>query len=279
MPLNDSETKALVAMASKIRCGIVDVTSWAGGSHIGGALSQTDILTILYFKYMNIDPSNPKWDDRDRFVLSKGHGGVGQVVVLAEKGYFDPEILKNYGKLGSPFSMHMNAEKVPGVDISTGSLGHGLPQAVGLAMGAKVRNKPWMTYCLVGDGECHEGSIWEAAMAASHYKLNNLVGIVDRNGLCVDGSTEDVMSLEPFADKWTAFGWKVLTVDGHSFPELAEALDFAIDYKEGPVVIIANTVKGKGYSFIENDPSWHYGALDSVRMAEAKKSFGGDNSE
>jgi transketolase len=279
MTLSDSETKELIEMAAKIRCGIVDVTGWAGGSHIGGALSQTDILTLLYFKYLNVDPSNPDWDDRDRFVLSKGHGGVSHVVVLANKGYFDPEILKNYGKEGSPFSMHMNANKVPGVDISTGSLGHGLPQAVGLALGARIRKKSWITYCLMGDGECHEGSIWEAAMAASHYKLNNLIGIVDRNGLCVDGPTEEVMSLEPFADKWTAFGWKVKTVDGHSFPELAASLDFAIDYKEGPVLIIANTVKGKGYSFIENDPSWHYGALDSNRRAEAKKSIRGEKSE
>jgi len=150
---------------------------------------------------------------------------------------------------------------------------------VGLALGARFRNKSWMTYCLMGDGECHEGSIWEAAMAANHYKLNNLIGIVDRNRLCVDGYTEDVMTLEPLADKWTAFGWKVKTVDGHSFPELTEAIDFAIDYREGPVVIIANTVKGKGYSFIENDPSWHYGALDSNRRAEAKIAIGGGNRE
>jgi len=276
MALSDSEIKSLSNIAADIRCGIVDVTFWAGGSHIGGALSQTDILALLYFKYLNIDPANPGWDDRDRFVLSKGHGGVGHVVTLAKKGYFDPELLKNYGKKGSIFSMHMNAEKVPGVDVSTGSLGHGLPMAVGLTLGARIRKKLWRTYCVMGDGECHEGSIWEAAMAASHYKLNNLTGIVDCNRLCVDGCTDDVMCLNPFADKWTAFGWKVKTVDGHNFQELAAAMDFAIDYTEGPVLILANTVKGKGYGFIEDDPAWHYGALDSGRVKEAKKAIRGE---
>jgi transketolase len=279
MTLSNQENKKLQGIAARIRCTIVDITSSAGGSHIGGALSQTDILTLLYFKYLKIDPSKPRWEDRDRFVLSKGHGGVGLVAVLANRGYFSPDIFNNYGKKGSWFSMHMNAQKVPGVDISTGSLGHGLSQAVGLAMGARYLHKPWRTYCLVGDGECHEGSIWEAAMAAHHFKLDNLTAVVDRNMMCVDGRTEDVMSLEPLADKWAAFGWKVKVVNGHSFSELATAFDFALANKEGPVVVIANTIKGKGYHLLENDPAWHYGSLDSGKVEEAKRCILGVQSD
>jgi len=279
MPLSDSEVKELTTTAAKIRCDIVDTTAWAGGSHIGGALSQTDILTLLYFKYLRIDPANPEWDDRDRFILSKGHGGIGLAAVFANRGFYDHELLKTFGKTGSSLSMHMDAAKVTGLDASTGSLGHGLPMAVGLALGARIMKRSWLTYCLVGDGECHEGSIWEAAMAASHFKLNNLIVFVDRNGLCIDGATKDIMGLEPFAEKWRAFGWEVRTANGHSFPELAAALDAAIAHEEGPVVIIANTVKGKGVDFMENNPAWHYGALDSARTVEAKNSIGGSNRE
>lgn len=275
MPVTEQEVQDLTRTAAKIRRDIVDVTGWSGGAHIGGALSQTDVLIILYYKYLRIDPQNPDWDDRDRFVLSKGHGGVGHAAVLADKGYFDPELLKEFNHSGSPFGMHLDGNKVPGVDVSTGSLGHGLSQAVGLALGARVRGKSWMTYCVVGDGECNEGSIWEAAMAASHYKLGNLIAFVDRNGLMIDGPTEDVMGIEPLVDKWVAFGWTVKVVDGHSFPELAEAIDVALDHKDGPVVIIAKTVKGKGVDFMENDPSWHYGGLDSGLIAQAKQSIGG----
>ena len=275
MPVTEQEVQDLTRTAAKIRRDIVDVTGWSGGAHIGGALSQTDVLIILYYKYLRIDPQNPDWDDRDRFVLSKGHGGVGHAAVLADKGYFDPELLKEFNHSGSPFGMHLDGNKVPGVDVSTGSLGHGLSQAVGLALGARVRGKSWMTYCVVGDGECNEGSIWEAAMAASHYKLGNLIAFVDRNGLMIDGPTEDVMGIEPLVDKWAAFGWTVKQVDGHSFPELAEAIDVALDHKDGPVAIIAKTVKGKGVDFMENDPSWHYGGLDSGMVAQAKQSIGG----
>ena len=276
MPVTDREVKELKRLAAKIRREIVDVTGWSGGAHIGGALSQTDILTILYWKYLNIDPKNPDWDDRDRFILSKGHGGVGYAVVLANKGYFDPELLEEFNHSGSDFGMHLDGNKVIGVDASTGSLGHGLSMAVGLALGARVRKKAWMTYCIVGDGECDEGSIWEAAMCAHHYKLNNLICFVDRNRMMIDGPTEEVMSLEPLADKWTAFGWTVTTVDGHSFLELAEAIEVALAHDEGPFCIIANTIKGKGVDFMENDPSWHYGGLDSGLIARAKQSIGGE---
>lgn len=274
MPITDQEIQELSRRARRIRRGIVDVTGWSGGAHIGGALSQTDIMTILYFKYLNIDPKNPHWDDRDRFVLSKGHGGVGYAVVLAEKGYFDPELLKEFNHSGSSFGMHLDGNKVIGVDASTGSLGHGLPMAVGMALGARVRGKSWRTYCIVGDGECDEGSIWEAAMCAHHYKANNLICFVDRNRMMIDGPTETIMSLEPLADKWTAFGWAVKTVDGHDFKALAEAIDFGLAYQDGPVCIIANTIKGKGVDFMENKPGWHYGGLDSGLIAKAKQSIG-----
>ncbi|HOZ45889.1 MAG TPA: transketolase [Candidatus Hydrogenedentes bacterium] len=274
MPLTDEEIRHLKRTAAKIRRAIVDVTGWSGGAHIGGALSQTDIMTLLYWKYLNIDPKRPDWDDRDRFVLSKGHGGVGYAVVLAERGYFDPELLKEFNHSGSSFGMHLDGNKVTGVDASTGSLGHGLPVAVGMALGARVRKKSWRTYCIVGDGECNEGSIWEAAMCAAHHKVNNLIAFVDRNRMMIDGPTEEVMGIEPIADKWTAFGWAVKTVDGHSFPELAAAIDFGLAYDKGPVAIIANTVKGKGVDFMENDPSWHYGGLDSGLIERAKQSIG-----
>jgi transketolase len=276
MPLTEQEIQDLTKRAAKIRREIVDVTGWSGGAHIGGALSQTDIMTILYWKYLNIDPKLPKWDDRDRFVLSKGHGGVGYAVVLANRGYFDPELLKDFNHSGSAFGMHLDGNKVIGVDASTGSLGHGLPMALGMALGARVQGKSWRTYCILGDGECDEGSIWEAAMTAHHYKVNNLTAFVDRNRMMIDGPTEEIMALEPFADKWKAFGWEVKVIDGHSFPELAAAIEFAIAFKGGPVMIICNTVKGKGVSFMENKPGWHYGGLDSNLVAQAKASIGGE---
>ena len=273
MAISDQEISELKKIAAKQRKDMIDVTSWAGGSHIGGSLSMTDTLTILYWKYLRIDPTRPDWEDRDRFVLSKGHGGVGHAVVLANKGYFDHDLLKDFNHFGSPFGMHLDSLKARGVDVSTGSMGHGLPQAVGLALGARVLKKPWHTYVLMGDGECNEGSIWEAAMSASHYKLANLTGFVDRNHLMIDGKTEDIMSLEPFADKWTAFGWKVRPIDGHDFRQLAEAIDFALAYKDGPVLILCDTIKGKGVDFMENDPAWHYGGLSADLVVKAKASI------
>jgi len=270
MAITEQEHKEFKERARQIRKDIVDVTGWAGGSHIGGALSMTEILTLLYWKYLKVDPNNPGWDDRDRFVLSKGHGGVGHAVVLAQKGYFDPELLKEFNHSGSPFGMHLDGNKVKGVDASTGSLGHGLSIAVGMALGARIRKKDWTTYCLIGDGECNEGSIWEAAMAAAHYKLNNLIAFVDRNKLMIDGFTEDIMSIEPLADKWAAFGWKVYESDGHDFTKLTEAIETAQAYNDGPAVIIANTIKGKGVDFMENQPGWHYGGLNAELIAKAK---------
>ncbi|WP_113671371.1 transketolase [Vallitalea guaymasensis] len=273
MPLTDIEIKNLEKKAHELRSLCVDTVVWAGSGHIGGSLSAMDILTILYYKYLNIDPSKPLWEDRDRFILSKGHIGVGFAPVLADKGYIDKEQLKEYNHTGSELGMHLDSNKVPGVDSSTGSLGHGLPIAVGMALAARINNKDYKTYCLLGDGECDEGSVWEAAMSIAHYKITNLVTIVDRNRCMIDGPTENVMSLEPFAKKWEAFGFIVKEVDGHNFTELSEAIEYALAEDKAPVVIIANTIKGCGIDFMEDNYKWHYGGLNSDKIAQSKESL------
>ncbi len=273
MPLSNKELLILEKKAHQLRKLCVDTVVWAGSGHVGGSLSSMDIFTILYHKYLNIDPQNPLWEDRDRFILSKGHVGVGFAPVLADKGYFDKELLKEYNHTGSKLGMHLDSLKVPGVDASSGSLGHGLPIAIGTALAAKLRNKSYITYCLLGDGECDEGSVWEAAMSASHYNVTNLITIVDRNRCMIDGRTEDVMKLEPFIDKWKAFGFIVKEVNGHSFKELSEAIDFALKEKSAPVLILANTIKGCGIKFMEDDYRWHYGSFDSDKYEQAKKSL------
>jgi len=270
MPITDQEVKELEKAACQLRKDIIDITGWSGGAHIGGALSVIDILVILYYKYLNIDPGNPEMEDRDRVVLSKGHAGVGFAALLARKGYFDFELLKGFNKFKSPFGMHLDGNKVKGVDVSTGSLGHGLPISVGLALGARVQKKSWLTYCILGDGECNEGTNWEAAMAASQFKTTNMITFVDRNKLMIDGTTEEVMGIEPFADKWKSFGFIVKEANGHDFRELSGAIDFAQQENSAPVVIIANTIKGKGVDFMENDVKWHYGGLDTDSTEKAK---------
>lgn len=273
MPLTNQELTMLEIKAHELRNLCVDTVLWAGSGHIGGSLSAMDILTILYYKYMKVDPKNPDWPDRDRFILSKGHIGVGFAPVLADKGFISKESLKEYNHTGSKLGMHLDSLKVPGLDASTGSLGHGLPIALGTALAARLQKKSYITYCLLGDGECDEGSVWEAAMAISNFKATNLVTIVDRNKCMIDGPTEEVMKLEPFADKWKAFGFIVREVNGHSFKELSEAIDFALNEKSSPVVIIANTIKGCGIDFIEGDYKWHYGSFDSEKYQKAKESL------
>ena len=273
MALTKEEKQRLEAVARELRLTVIDVMAWSGGAHVGGSLSIMDILTILYFKYLNIDPAKPQWADRDRFILSKGHAAAGYIPVLAKRGYFPEESLKTFNHFGSPFAMHPDCNKVIGCDASAGSLGHGLSMAVGLGLGARYLQKPWKTVCLMGDGECCEGSIWEAAMSAAHFKLGNVIGIVDRNRLMIDGQTEDVMSLEPFGDKWRAFGWKVLEVDGHDFDQLDDALTQAWAATDQPVLILANTIKGKGVDFMENNVVYHYASADSQLCAKAKESI------
>ena len=273
MAVSEQEIKELEEIAKNTRKDIVDVTVWAGGAHIGGALSMVEILVILYYKYLNVDPANPDKPDRDRFILSKGHGGVGYASVLARKGFFDFDLLKTFNQFKSPFGMHLDANKVKGVDVSTGSLGHGLPMAVGLSLGARLKKQSWKTYCLLGDGECNEGTVWEAAMAAGHFNVTNMITIVDRNRLMIDGRTEEIMGLEPFADKWKAFGFIVKEVDGHSFKELAEAIDFAVSQDKAPVVILANTKKGRGVDYMEDNVKWHYGSMNSTLAEKARESI------
>ena len=274
MPLTEQEFQELQQRAKIIRRHIVDVTGWSGGAHVGGSLSMVDILTVLYWKYMNIDPARLDWEDRDRFVLSKGHGGVGHSVVLAQRGYFDPEELRKFNETGSMLGMHLDSHKVPGCESSTGSMGHGLPQAVGMALGARVLRKDWKVYCVIGDGESNEGSIWEAAMAAAHYKLDNLILFQDRNHMMIDGPTEEVMCLEPLADKWRAFGFETREVDGHDLRALAEAIEWARDVKGKPIMLLCETVKGKGVDYMENQPEWHYGGLSAELVEKAKQSIG-----
>ena len=274
MPLSQQELGELKRLAAKIRRDIVDVTGWSGGAHVGGSLSMVDMLVLLYWKYLRVDPARPDWEDRDRFVLSKGHGGVGHAVVLANKGYFPMEDLKTFNETGSKLGMHLDGAKAKGVDASTGSMGHGLCQALGMALGARVLKKDTRVFCIVGDGESNEGSIWEAAMAAAHYKTPNLIGMLDRNHYMIDGYTEDVMSLEPLADKWRAFGWETRVVDGHDLSALAEAIEFAIAWDQGPVMLLCDTVKGKGVDFMEAKAAWHYGGLSAEMVAKAKQSIG-----
>jgi transketolase len=275
MGLTDREVAILELKASELRRKTIETVVWAGGGHLGGALSQVEILVLLYYHVLNIDPKRPDWPDRDRVVLSKGHGGIGYAPLLADRGYFSGELLREFNHTGSPFGMHLDRLKVPGVDASTGSLGHGLPMAVGLALGSRLKRAAWRTYCILGDGECNEGSVWEAAMSAAHFRLGNLTAIVDRNGLCIDGATEEIMALEPLTDKWQAFGWEVTTVDGHDFPQLAGAIANARQSLERPTVIIARTVKGKGVDFMEGQAAWHYGGLDAEQAALALKSIDG----
>ena len=271
--LTEEEYKNLLETARTIRHSIIDTTMKAGGAHVGGGMSALDIMVMLYFKYMNVDPAEPENPDRDRFVLSKGHSAIGYVPVLAEKGFFDKELLNSFNKFKSPFGMHPDGNKIAGCDASTGSLGHGLPMSVGMALGAKIQKKHYYTYCIVGDGELNEGSNWEAAMTAAHYKLDNLIVFVDRNMHMIDGPVENVMSIEPLTDKWKAFGWEVLSIDGHDLREIANAIEIAHKTDGKPVVAIAKTIKGKGVDFMEDQTKWHYGAIDSAMGEQAHASI------
>jgi len=241
-----------------------------GGSHIGGDLSMVEIMTVLYKYAMKYDPKNPDWEERDRFILSKGHGAGCFYATLAMAGYFTmDEVLENYKKFESPFGEHPSGD-IPGIEISTGSLGHGLPISVGMALAARLDGRKNRVFTLMGDGETQEGTVWEAAMAAANFKLGNLVAFVDRNRLSLDGPTEEIMKLEPYADKWKAFGWNVVEVDGHSIEELVDAIDNLppVD-SDVPTVIIAHTVKGKGVPSMENDFNWHAGSIDDEFLKKA----------
>ena len=258
---------SLERTAVKIRMDIIKMLAKAGSGHPGGSLSATDLVTALYFHHMRHDPKNPRWEDRDRFVLSKGHACPVLYAALAESGYFPVSELDTLRKLGSSLQGHPAMHYLPGIEMSTGSLGQGLSTAIGMALAGRIDKKEWRVYCLVGDGESDEGQIWEAAMAAGHFKVDNLTAILDRNSLQIDGYTESVMRLNPVADKWRAFGWNVIEIDGHSMEAILDALDLSLTINGKPTLILANTVKGKGVSFMENLAEWH-GRAPSKEQAE-----------
>ncbi len=255
--------------AARVRLGVIDSTHAACSGHPGGSLSVADILTYLYFEEMNIDPENPKWEDRDRFVLSKGHTAPALYSVLAEKGYFPREALLTLRQADSFLQGHPDMKGTAGIDMSTGSLGLGFSSACGMALAAKIKGKSYRTYCVIGDGESEEGQIWEAAMFASHYKLDNLCAIFDWNGLQIDGPVEEVMNPTPYKEKLEAFGFHVISIDGHDLEAIAAAFAEAKTVEGKPCAIVAKTVKGKGVSFMENQVSWHGSAPNDEQYAAA----------
>ncbi len=264
-----SEKKQLQVTACKVRQGIIESTYCAKCGHPGGSLSAADMFTYLYNKELNVDPANPKWADGDRFVLSKGHTAPGLYAALAHRGFFPVEDLKTLRKLGSYLQGHPNMNSVPGVDMSTGSLGQGISTACGMALAAKVKNQDYRVYTLLGDGEIQEGQVWEACMFASHYKLDNLCVIVDNNGLQIDGDVAKVMSPYPITDKLEAFGFHVTAIDGHDFDQIEAALNEAKTIKGRPSAIVMKTVKGKDVSFMENNAGWHGVAPNKEQYEQA----------
>ncbi len=263
-------------IARRVRIDIIKATFNAGSGHPGGSLSCADILTALYFSEMNIDPEHPDMKGRDRFVLSKGHAVPAQYSVLAERGYFPVSDLMTLRKLGSPFQGHGNMQLVPGIEMSTGSLGQGFSASVGMALADRLDDNGARVYTLLGDGEIQEGLVWEAAMAAAHYKLSSLTAIVDWNGLQIDGRNEDVMTVAPIKEKFEAFGWHAVSIDGHDFSQIFGALDEARKETERPTAIIAKTVKGKGVSFMEDEVGWHGKAPKEDEAKQAVRDLGGE---
>ncbi|MBQ2154049.1 MAG: transketolase [Oscillospiraceae bacterium] len=262
--------KDLAIMANRARLLAVDAIHRASSGHPGGSLSCADALTALYFNEMNVDPTNPGWDARDRFVLSKGHCAPALYAVLALRGYFPVEDLQQLRSIHAHLSGHPDMRHVPGVDMSTGSLGQGLSAAVGMALAAKHQGKTFRTYAVLGDGEIEEGQIWEAFMAAAKWKLDNLCAFIDVNGLQIDGATADVMPSEPIDRKVEAFNWHVIKIDGHDFAQILSALAEARQTKGQPTAIVMKTVKGKGVSFMENQAGWHGKAPNDEQFAQAK---------
>ena len=255
--MENNEIQQLKEMAKKIRRDIIEEVYMAQSGHPGGSLSVTDILIVLYFKEMNINPQNPNWEDRDRLILSKGHCSPALYSCLANKGFFPIEDLKTFRNINSYLQGHPDKNKVPGVDMTTGSLGQGLSCANGMALAGKMDKKDYRVYCILGDGEIEEGQIWEAVMASSHYKLDNLCVIVDNNNLQIDGKIEEVMNSYPIDEKFRSFGFQVINIDGHDIEEIIKAFDVAKTIKDKPTCIIAKTIKGKGITYMENQAGWH----------------------
>ena len=261
----------LSGVCCQMRRDIINMTANAGSGHPGGSLSAVELVASVFYNHMRIDPKNPHWADRDRFVLSKGHAAPCYYAVLAELGFISRDEFKNFRQLHSILQGHPDCKKVPGVDASTGSLGQGCSIAVGMALGAKVQGKDTKVFTLLGDGECQEGQIWEALMSAAHYKLDNLTVIIDNNGLQIDGETKDVMPTEPLDKKFESFGWHVIKIDGHDFDQIEAAYKEAEQTKGQPTMILAKTIKGKGVSFMENNAGWHGKAPNEEQRQQALK--------
>ena len=266
----------LIKISSQIRRDIIEMLTESASGHPGGSLSAADIVTTLFFNELNINPENPKDENRDRFVLSKGHAAPVLYSALARRGYFDPKELLTLRKIGSRLQGHPNMNDLPGIDMSTGSLGQGISAAVGMALAGKIDNKDYRVYSILGDGELEEGQVWEASMSAAHYKLDNLTIFVDFNGLQIDGNITEVMNPSPIDKKFEAFGWNVMVIDGHNYDEILDAIDKAKACKGKPTAIICNTVKGKGVSFMENQAGWHGTAPSKEQCEIAIKELGGN---
>ena len=267
--MTTQEIKQLSILACKVRMGIIESTHAAKCGHPGGSMSAAELFTYLYNKEMNVDPANPKWEERDRFVLSKGHCAPGLYAALAHRGFFPVEDLLTLRKVGSYLQGHPNMNTVPGVDMSTGSLGQGISTACGMALAAKVQGKNYRIYTLLGDGETQEGQVWEACMFASHYHLDNLVVIIDNNGLQIDGDVTKVMNPYPYKDKLEGFGFHVEAINGHDFAEIEAAMNTAKTVKGKPTAIVMSTVKGKDVSFMENNAGWHGVAPNDAQYEQA----------
>ena len=269
--IDEAKLQNLQEKAKNIRKSIVEMVYSAASGHPGGSLSGTDIFTALYFNELNINDNNPKDENRDRVVLSKGHCSPALYSTLAEKGFFDKKDLNTFRKIDSYLQGHPDMKKVPGVDMTSGSLGQGLSIANGMALAGKLDNKDYRVYCICGDGEIQEGQIWEAAMSSSHYKLDNLCVIVDNNNLQIDGTIEEVMSSYPIEEKFRSFGFQIININGHDIEEIIKAFDVARNIKEKPTCIIAKTIKGKGISFMENQVGWHGKAPNEEQYIQAMK--------
>ncbi len=272
----NNQYQELNKVATQIRRDIVEMINAAGSGHPGGSLSSADILAALYFGKMNVDPKNPKLENRDKFILSKGHAAPVLYSTLARKGYFSSEELPKLRKMGSMLQGHPDMKGIPGVEMSTGSLGQGFSTSIGMALASKLDKIGNRIYVLLGDGEINEGLVWEAAMAAAHYKLDNITAILDFNGLQIDGKNEDVMGTSPVDEKWRSFGWNVITIDGHNFEEIINAFNQAEETNGKPTMVIAKTIKGKGVSFMENEASWHGTAPTDEDKEIALKELGGE---
>lgn len=276
----DEQTLAMLKhKANVMRQDIVKMVAEASSGHPGGSLSAADILAVLYFHEMNLDPSKLDDPNRDRFVLSKGHASPVLYAALAEKGFFPKEELKTFRKINSRLQGHPSKKSLPGVEMSTGSLGQGLSAANGMALAGKMDNLDYRVYVMLGDGEIQEGMIWEAAMASGHYKLDNLTAFLDYNHLQIDGVIDDIMNPAPVDDKFRAFNWNVITIDGHDFNEIDDAIQEAKHTKGKPTIIIANTIKGKGVSFMENEVGWHGTAPNDEQLAQALEELGGKQND